>query len=313
MRSLPAIDTPQQALDLLSLPEGELFARAGALREAAFGHKIILCAIINARSGNCAMDCRFCSQSSHYHAAIDTFALLPDEVLRERILRLAAQPVARIGLVTSGAALTALELERLRKLIAALPPEIRSRVCTSLGRLQARSLQSLAAAGLQRYHHNLETSRDFYPGICSTQTWEQRRATVQHAFAAGLEVCTGGLFGLGESWEQRIAFAFSLRELGVRQVPMNFLHPQAGTPLGRQPILDAGEALRIIAVFRHILPQATLRVCGGRPLVLGQRQNAIFAAGANGLMTGDYLTTQGEALAADLAMIAELGLEVAYG
>ncbi|MBD5538537.1 MAG: biotin synthase BioB, partial [Desulfovibrio sp.] len=144
--------------------------------------------------------------------------------------------------------------------------------------------------------------------ICSTQRWEQRRDTARRAQAAGLGLCCGGIFGLGETWEDRIGLAFTLRELGVLHVPLNFLHPQAGTPLARQKPLPPEEALRIIAVFRHILPGAALRICGGRPLVLGRRQGEMFAAGANALMTGDYLTTSGEALDHDLALIGACGM-----
>ncbi|MFC4677829.1 biotin synthase BioB [Desulfovibrio legallii] len=305
-----AVGTPIQALDLLALPLSRLLKQATALREAIFGRRIVLCAIINARSGNCAMDCRFCSQSRHNHTPIDIFPLLPDAELRERILRMAALPVAHIGIVTSGAALSGEEFSRLRACIAALPTAVKPRVCASLGRLAAEQLTDLAAAGLSRYHHNLETSQAYYPHVCTTQTWEQRRETVLRGMRVGFTACTGGLFGLGESWEDRVAFAFSLKKLGVRQVPMNFLHPHPQTPLAGQPPLTAEEALRIVALFRHILPTATLRICGGRPVVLGDRQAEAFAAGANALMTGDYLTTHGQCLESDLNMLARLGLEV---
>lgn len=310
MTDFLAAATPADALALLSLPKERLYASATALREAAFGRGIVLCAIINARSGNCSMDCRFCSQSRHNHTPIDVFPLLPDEELRERILRLAQLPVARIGVVTSGSALNGEELLRLRNVIAGLPAAVRPRVCASLGKLTAEDFSRLAASGLTRFHHNLETSQGYYPSVCTTQTWEQRRETVLRAGRAGMAVCSGGLFGLGESWEDRVDFAFSLKKLGVRHVPMNFLHPHPETPLAGQTPLTADEALGIIALFRHILPQATLRVCGGRPLALGDRQNEIFAAGANALMTGDYLTTHGWSIAHDLEMIARQGLEV---
>ena len=305
-----AAATPAEALALLCLPQEELFARATALREAAFGRNIVLCAIINAKSGNCSMDCRFCSQSRHNHTPIEVFPLLPNHELRERILHLAALPVARIGVVTSGSALSGSELQRLGKIIAALPDDVRPRVCASLGKLTGPDFNSLSQAGLTRFHHNLETSRSYYASVCTTQTWDQRRETVLRACEAGMSVCSGGLFGLGESWEDRVDFAFNLKELGVGHVPMNFLHPHPETPLAGQKPLSASDALTLIAIFRHILPTATLRICGGRPLVLGDRQGEIFAAGANALMTGDYLTTHGQSIAHDLEMIASLGLEV---
>lgn len=310
MRSSLEATSPAEAMALLSMTEEQLFAQATALREAAFGHRVTLCAIINARSGNCAMDCRFCSQSRHNHTPIDVFPFLPDAVLGERIRALAALPVARIGIVTSGAALGGDELDRLCNVIAALPEQVRCRMCASLGRVPEQGLACLRAAGLTRFHHNLETSRTYYPHICTSQQWEQRRDTVLHAMKIGMSVCCGGLFGLGESWEDRVDFAFSLKAMDVRDVPMNFLHPHPQTPLAERVPLEAGEALRIIAVFRHILPTATLRICGGRPISLGSRQHEIFTAGANALMTGDYLTTHGLGIEQDLAMISAQGLEV---
>ncbi|MDE6734754.1 MAG: biotin synthase BioB [Desulfovibrio sp.] len=304
-----SVTSPEEALELLALPDAELFSRAERLRREASGHSVHLCAIINIRSGHCGMDCHFCAQSRHNPVPQAGFPLLEDAVLRERILSLAATPVRRIGLVASGAALPGEDFERVLALVADLPAAVRGRLCASFGRLNDERMARLAACGITRYHHNLETSAHYYPQICSTQRWEQRRDTARRAQAAGLSLCCGGIFGLGETWEDRISLAFTLRELGVRHVPLNFLHPQAGTPLARQTPLAPEEALRIIAVFRHILPGAMLRICGGRPLVLGGRQGEMFAAGANALMTGDYLTTSGEALDHDLAMIAACGME----
>ena len=306
---LDPVASPAEALDLLSLPDAELFARSARLREGASGSSVHLCAIINIRSGHCGMDCHFCAQSRHNPAPQAAFPLLADEELRARILALAASPVRRIGLVASGAALDGEDFERVLRVVASLPAPVKSRLCASFGRLDAARLARLLASGITRYHHNLETSERHYPNICSTQRWAQRRDTARRALAAGLSLCCGGIFGLGESWEDRISLACSLRELGVEHVPLNFLHPQVGTPLADKAPLSAREALRIIAVFRHVLPRAILRVCGGRPLVLGARQGEMFGAGANALMTGDYLTTSGEALHHDLALIAASGMK----
>ena len=294
----------------LHCPEQELFDSATRLREATFGKRVELCAIINARSGNCSMDCRFCSQSRHNPTHVAVFPLLEKAILRERLALLADQPVRHVGIVTSGGALAGEEFERLRQLIAACPPELRTKTCASLGRLSLAQLQQLHDAGLPRFHHNLETDEAYYPQVCTTQRWQERLATTRNVRAAGLALCSGGLFGMGETRHDRINFALRLRDEGAENVPLNFLYPHPHTPLGKQAPLSASEALRIIAVFRHILPQATLRVCGGRPLVLGQRQQELFAAGANALMTGDYLTTQGEGLASDVRMIEALGLEL---
>lgn len=300
-----------QALDvILHASEASLFASATALREATYGNTITLCVIINARSGNCPMDCRFCSQSSHNTTAIEKFPFLPAQQLREAVLALAEHPVQHIGIVTSGGALEGAELETLLQVVANLPHDLRGRVCASLGRLPLDSLQALRKAGLRRFHHNLECSENFYPQVCTTQKWQDRLDTVHRARAAGLETCSGGLLGMGESWEDRIVFAKKLRAEGVREVPINFLHPHSGTPLAGRSPLSAAEALRCIALWRHLMPEATLRVCGGRPQVLGERQQEMFAAGANALMTGDYLTTAGKSLDADLCMIKRTGLDL---
>lgn len=307
----PEIDREEALRLALHEPEDSLLASAAALRRRCFGSAIELCAIINARSGNCTMDCRFCSQSRHNATGVEVFELLSAAAVRERLARLAHVPLRHVGLVTSGGALGDAEVRSLADTVRHLPAEWQGRVCGSLGRLSSEHLERLRDAGLVRFHHNLETARDFYPQMCTTQRWEDRLHTVHRARAAGLSVCSGGLFGLGESWEHRVDFALSLRAEGIAEVPMNFLHAHPGTPLAHQPRLAAGEALRIVAVFRHILPHATLRVCGGRPTVLGERQKDIFAAGANALMTGDYLTTSGSAHEADMAMIAAQGLTAA--
>ena len=301
--------SPAEALELLSLPDTELFASAGRLRAAATGTSVHLCAIINIRSGHCGMDCGFCAQSRHNPAPLAAFPLLDDAELRERVLALAASPVRRIGLVASGAALDGEDFERVLNVVGSLPAAVKSRLCASFGRLDGTRMARLREAGVTRYHHNLETSERHYPRICTTQRWAQRRDTARRALEMGLSLCCGGIFGLGETWEDRISLASTLRELGVSHVPLNFLHPQPGTPLAKKAPLSAGEALRIIAVFRHVLPRARLRVCGGRPLVLGARQGEMFAAGANALMTGDYLTTNGASLHDDLALLAAGGME----
>ncbi len=288
-----------------------LLESANKIREAHFGNKIELCAIINARSGNCGMDCRFCSQSSHNNSEVPSFPLLTDSELHSRVASLAPYPVLRCGIVTSGGALAGTEFTRLLRYIAEQPATNRPRLCASLGRLPKNNLEQLRAAGLERYHHNLESSENFYPNLCTTQRWQDRAATVLAAKQAGLEICCGGLFGTGENWNDRVDFAFELRGLGVDNIPLNFLYPHQGTPLAGQAVLSANEALRIIALFRHILPTATLRVCGGRTVVFAGREDEIFSAGANALMTGNYLTTTGQGLEHDLEMLARLGLSVA--
>lgn len=305
---LSPVSTKEEAKSLLTLPDAELFASANALREHVFGNTIDCCAIINAKSGNCSMDCAFCSQAKSSKTAIQKHPLLPIATLKERILELSKLPVAHIGIVTSGGILSQADVDQLCTLFTILPKELVPRVCASLGRLPSDALGKLRDAGLTRFHHNLECSQAFYPRVCTTQDWKDRLNTVVTAKTLGLTNCTGGLFGMGESWDDRIDLAFTLKEHQIMHVPMNFLHPHPQTPLGQRSPLSAQEALRCIALFRHILPQATLRVCGGRPITFGARHDAIFSCGANALMIGDYLTTQGEQIAADKDMLARCHL-----
>ncbi len=303
--------TPAEAAELIHLAEAELFRGATQIREAHFGNQIQLCCIINAKSGKCDMDCRFCSQSGHNSTEIETYPFMDAETLEARIREEILDGDRLCGVVTSGGKLSADELEKLAATVKKIGGGRKAPVCGSLGRLTPAELALLKAAGVTRFHHNLEASKNHYPKICSTQQWSERLATVKAAQAAGLKVCSGGLFGLGESWDDRIDLALTLRELGVDSVPINFLYAHAGTPLKDQRPLSAAEALRIIALYRFLLPAVTLRICGGRTHILGERQADLFAAGANGLMTGNYLTVAGSQYKSDLAMIRELGLEIA--
>lgn len=297
-----------EALDLIRQPLPELLENAERLRRSCSGSGVEFCAIINIRSGDCDMDCHFCAQSRGRGAASHPLPELGD--LAMRIGKLAKTPVAHIGLVASGGALGNADLEKICRLVKDLPAPARDKICVSLGRLGNGQMEKLREAGVARYHHNLETSSSFYPAICRTQTWKSRRDTARRALEMGFSLCSGGLFGMGESWGDRIELAFSLAETGCENLPMNFLDPRPGTPLAHMPHMGKEEALRIVALYRHILPAAVLRVCGGRCLAFGEDQHQVFRAGANALMTGDFLTTRGFGLQSDLAMIQRLGLHV---
>lgn len=305
--------TREQARELLTLSEDELFASATLLRERAFGNRVEACFIINAKSGNCNMNCRFCSQSGFNHTEIEHYPFKSGEELEQIVSSWEKYPVGRCGIVTSGGALTDADVDKLaafirsRVAVGKKAPQI----CGSLGRLKHASLQKLRDAGMTRLHHNLETNESFYPNVCTTQQWRDRLDTVRQAREHGLSVCCGGLFGLGETWEDRISFALELKAEGIRNIPMNFLFPHPGTPMAQQPVMSPEEALRIIALFRHLIPDATLRICGGRVSVLKDRQYEMFAAGANAFMTGNYLTIAGAGVETDLKEIARLGLEIA--
>jgi biotin synthase len=291
--------------------EKELFHSATKIREHFFGNSIQLCMIINAKCGKCSMDCTFCSQSMHHGANSDIYPLFQPLQLVEQIENLSENGIHHCGIVTSGDRLKSQEVDRICEALSIIKDSISFNICASLGKLSKEDMEKLKNVGLVRYHHNLETSEKHYPNICSTQTWQERLLTVKKAIESGIEVCAGGLFGLGETWKDRIDLALTLRDLNVNSVPINFLHPQPGTPLEHQPLMSAEEALRIIAVYRHLLPNTTLRICGGRPGVLKERQKDMFKAGANALMTGDYLTTSGQIPKSDTQMIDALGLTIA--
>ena len=298
----------EEAIGLTHQDEGELFASATQIREAYFGKTVQLCAIINAKSGKCDMDCAFCSQSGHASTEIEEYSFMPPAELAPRMEAILENHDCRCSVVTSGGKLSGNELQALfktAKTVGSAP------LCASLGRLSGEELVELKQSGITRFHHNLESSEDYYPEICTTQTWRQRLDTVKAAQAAGLDICSGGLFGLGETWGDRIDLALALRELAVDSVPINFLYAHEGTPLRDTQPMEAAEALRIIAAYRFLLPKATLRICGGRTHVLGDRQADLFAAGANGLMTGNYLTVGGSQYETDLTMIHNLGLQIA--
>lgn len=304
--------TKEEALQLIEQPEDELFAGATAIREHIFGKQVEACFIINAKSGNCNMNCRFCSQSGFNTTQIERYPFKSEEELADIVEGWQAYPVGRCGIVTSGGALTETDVEKLARFIEQhiASGKTKPRICGSLGRLKNHAISRLKQAGLTRLHHNLETNESFYPNVCTTQTWRDRLDTVRQAREHGLSVCCGGLFGLGESWEDRLQFAAELKSEGIRNIPINFLYPHPGTPLANQPIMSAEEALRIIAVFRHMIPDAVLRICGGRVSVLRERQYDMFAAGANAFMTGNYLTIPGAGIREDMQQLSRLGLEL---
>ncbi len=287
-----------------------LTAAADKVRQRQCGDAVFFCGIVNARSGRCASDCAFCSQSRQHRTAAPEYPLISVAEMVEAAAKLAAD-VRCFGIITSGPALSMSEVARVAEAAVAIRERFGLEVSASLGRLSPAALAMLKNSGLQRYHHNLETSAAFYPSICTTQRWEEKLNTLRAAREAGLELCSGGLFGMGESWEDRIELALTLRALDVRSVPLNFLNPIAGTPLAMQPPLAAEEALRIIALYRLLLPRATIRLCGGRPLVLADRQADALRSGANGLMTGNYLTTPGFAPVQDRRLVESIGLRLA--
>jgi biotin synthase len=289
-------------------PLDRLMESAKALREKHFGKRIHLCGIVNAKSGRCSMDCKFCSQRCQSEANVPAYSFLSQENLQRRIDDILCH-ARRCSIVTSGGYLNGEDVDRLIQFLKSQSPRQVSRLCGSLGRLPREQLIALREAGLRRFCHNLETSQRFYPQLCTTQRWEDRFSTICLAKELGYEICAGGIFGVGETWEDRIDLAMAVGSVGVTCMPINFLHPHPGTPLAKMPLLGADEALRIVAILRHLLPKTSLRICGGRTDVLGDRQYEVFDAGASALMVGDYLTTKGESLKNDFSAMESMGLE----
>ncbi len=299
------------ALPLDDLPD--LVALAHKVRLAYCGPEVELESLINAKSGACPEDCAFCSQSARFETEVDVYAFLDlDEVLA------AARSTAAVG-ATQFCIVVAVrgpEERLLRKVIDAVElvqRETGLEVACSLGLLRPEQAARLAAAGVRRYNHNLEAPRAVFPEICTTHTWEDRVATAQIAKDAGMELCSGGILGLGETLEQRIDFAFELAELDPCEVPINLLDPRPGTPLAEQGLMSPREALQAIALFRLIMPGTWLRLAGGREKVLGELQALGLLAGANALIVGNYLTTLGRTPEEDHALLDALGMPVAEG
>lgn len=286
----------------------ELLYHTNRIRKRYHGQHITLCSIINARSGRCSEDCAFCAQSIHHQTQITEYAMRPAADLITAAHAADQYPIDHCGLVTSGRhAVRGRERAELLKAVRTLTREMRATLCLSLGIVDDALLTELRNLGVRRLHHNLETSRRFFPHICTTHSYDERLANVRRIIAHGFEVCCGGLFGLGETWEDRIELATTLRDLDVPSVPLNFLTPIPGTRLAHMPPLAPREILRIIALFRCILPLADIKIAGGRPL-LRDLQPLVFYAGATSIMVGDYLTTRGRDVASDVQMIQDLGL-----
>jgi biotin synthase len=284
------------------------------VREEHFGRQVSLCVIINAKSGLCSENCAFCSQSVRSRTEISAYPLLTREEMVDAARSAAEAGAARFSLVTSGRGIaSSREKEVILATVDAIQEAVDIKVCASLGIVDPPFLAELQAAGVYRFHHNLETAGSFFPEICTTHTFGERVATVEAAKDAGLSVCVGGILGLGESVAQRWELAQALKKLDPDAIPLNFLHPLPGTRLADRPQLSPLEALKIIAAFRLTFPDKTIIICGGRQPTLRSLAPLMFAAGANALMTGDYLTTKGRLPEDDRQMLEDMDLELRLG
>ena len=300
----------EEARALSKIPRQHLFnllASADSIRNYFRGNSIQLCTIVNAKSGGCPEDCSFCAQSSKSRADIEVYPLLERNSILKNARNAKKAGVIRFSIVTSGRKVSKKDFTKIRDMISAIR-DLGLLPCASLGMLNAEELARLKAAGLDRYHHNLETSRRFYKKICSTHGYTEKIETVKAALASGLSICSGGIFGMGETWQDRIDMAFTLRRLNVDSVPINFLIPIKGTSLESRALLNPLDALQMIALYRFILPNKEIRICGGRLQVLNEFHPLIFLAGADSLLTGNYLTTFGRVPADDVGLINLCGL-----
>jgi biotin synthase len=303
LNGIPVTQTQGTALaDLGEEHTTQILFAAHAITRA-MGHSPFTCSIMSAKSGTCSQDCRFCAQSGHYSTGSPTHPLLPLDELVERGMAMHEAGARCYSLVTSGLMLSSDEVDRVCRCAEILKSRTTLELSASLGLLSHDFARRLATAGLTRYHHNLETARSFFPSICTTHSYDEDIATIRLAREHGLKICSGGILGLGESWAQRVELAQTLADLDVDTVPLNFLSPIAGTPLQDSPLLSPQDALKSVALLRFMLPRASITIAGGRERVLGDYQSWLPLAGANGLMIGNYLTTRGRNLEADLRML----------
>lgn len=300
--------TKEDALFLYGQPLSELCENADKIRQHFCSNQFDICTIINAKSGSCSENCKFCAQSAHNHACVAKYPLLPKEKILTQAKMDHKQGVLRYSIVTSGKHLSDEEVEEMCETVREIKEKVGISVCVSFGLLNEQQFRKLKEAGVTRIHNNLETSRKNFPNICTTHTFDDKVRAIRAAQSAGLSVCSGGVMGLGESVEDRIDMALSLRELGIRSVPVNMLNPIPGTPFGNNEKLTEEDLCRIVAVYRFILPAASIRLAGGRGL-LPDKGKSCFTSGANAAISGDMLTTAGITTKTDMELLNELGYE----
>lgn len=310
--------TPEEGRWLFNLAGREeifdLLAWANRIREHFKGNKIHLCSIVNVKAGGCPEDCRFCAQSAAYETASPRHGLIDRETVLNAAAEAKANGVTALGLVAAWRGMNeGPALDEICSRLEEMKQRGQARPDASLGIISSQKVADrLRQAGLECYNHNLETSRRFFPQICTTHTYEDRVQTIKHLKQAGIKICSGGILGMGETREDRCDLAFALKELGAHIVPMNFLNPIAGTPFGEREPLPPLEILKSIACFRFILPRQEITVAGGRTVNLRDLQGLMFMAGASALMVGNYLTTPNQPVERDLQMLKDLGLDPSW-
>ncbi len=302
--------TRDEALALVNVPLEELTAAANEIREKVCENRFDMCTIVNGKCGRCPEDCKYCAQSAHYRTDCqETYPLLSTEELVKGARYNKEQGVLRYSIVTSGRRLSDAEVEQVCGSIREIRRQVDIEICVSFGLLGEAQFRKIKEAGASRVHCNLESSRNYFPQICTTHTYDEKIETLKAAQRAGLSVCSGGIMGLGETMEDRIDMALTIKELGVKSIPVNLLNPIKGTPYENNRILTNDELCRIVAIVRFVIPDGFIRLAGGRGL-LGDKGEKCFRSGANAAISGDMLTTAGITVATDMALVKGLGYEV---
>ncbi len=301
--------TREEALFLYKKDLGDLTRYANMIRDYFCGNQFDMCTIINGKSGLCSENGKFCAQSSHYNTGSKVYSLLSEEEILADAKKNADQGVMRYSIVTAGRSLSDGEVDRMCQIIRRIKEEVHISVCVSFGLLKEDQFRRLKEAGAERVHNNLEASENFFPSVCTSHSFSDKVQAIKAAQAAGMDVCSGGIMGLGEGIEDRIDMALSLRDLEIESIPVNMLNPIPGTPMEKYERLDEKEMQRIIAVYRFILPKAFIRLAGGRGL-MSDKGKACFMSGANAAISGDMLTTAGITVDKDKKLLEELDYRI---
>ena len=307
--------TFEEALKLMEIDEKDeavlacFYQAANEIRKKYAGNKVDLCTIMNAKSGKCSEDCKYCSQSVHYTTGVEEYDLLNYDKILERALEMEKEGAHRFSLVTSGRGVDGEDFEKLLEIYSKLKQDTNLKICASHGIISHEQAMRLKDAGVSMYHHNVETSSTYYGEICTTHSYQDRINTIENVQKAGMELCCGGIIGMGESVEDRVKMAFEIKELGVKSIPVNILNPIKGTPLEDTETMMPVEALKTMALYRFVIPDCYIRYAGGR-MLLGDLQEIGFRAGVNAALVGNYLTTIGSKIEDDIRIIRCEGLEV---
>ncbi|WP_020005265.1 biotin synthase BioB [Brachyspira innocens] len=301
--------TKEEALKLVDSPLEDLCKAADNIRKHFCSNVFDMCSIINAKSGKCSENCKFCAQSAHYDTKCEEYNILDKDKILEQGKNDFDKGVLRYSIVTSGRALYGKEIDEVYNAIETLNKETDGYVCASLGLLDEEGFKKMKEAGLRRVHNNLEASRNFFANVCTTHSYDDKINAIKAAQKAGMVVCSGGIMGMGETWEDRIDMALELRELGIMSIPVNMLNPIASTPFENITPLTLDDMRRIVAIYRFINPKAFIRLAGGRGL-LEDKGRSCFISGANAAITGDMLTTAGISIETDKKMAEELGYKI---